>query len=275
MVYWLPIEGNVDSILAQYPQPLVALTWGKAPAFILRRAFNPDHCAALVRRFYERGLLYDPRCPDAPNTPRVDIGSSLGNLAASREKFFAHARETHALFETLFDGYDNPVKTIYDILTRLAPDKRVMVAREPDGQLYGPAIFRTYYPGVGHKPHFDSVSKRSKLFDYAVSRFQHQFSGVLCFQNAEEDDERAQCFLYQRRWTPDLQPVLEADTFHSYAAKHNVARVRIELQPGDLYFFCSEFIHEVPPAVQGDAPRIVLAVFLGMSPKDEEIFVWS
>jgi hypothetical protein len=272
---WSPLEGDADSIVARYPQPLLTLAQGDVPAFILRRAFNPDHCSSLVRRFYERGLLYDPRRPDGSSTPRVDIGTSLGHLSASREKFFAHASATHALYETLFESYDDPVKTIYDTLSRLAPGKRVMVAREPDGQLYGPAIFRTYYPGAGHGPHFDSVSKRSKLFDYAVSRFKHQFAGVLCFQNAEDDGETAQSLLYRCQWTPDLQPVLTEGRFHAHAAERNIARVRIEIQPGDLYFFFSETVHEVPPAVKGDVPRIVLAVFFGMSPEDEEIYVWS
>ena len=33
-------------------------------------------------------------------------------------------------------------------------------------------------------------------------------------------------------------------------------------------------IHEVP-AVGGDDPRIVLAVFIGYEPADPEVFVWS
>ncbi|MCZ6677838.1 MAG: hypothetical protein O7E52_11375, partial [Candidatus Poribacteria bacterium] len=155
----------------------------------------------------------------------------------------------------------------------LAPDKRVMVAHEPDGRLYGPAIFRTYYESVGHGPHFDSVAKRSKLFNYAVSRFEKQFAGVLCFQNAEADGETGQAFLYHHQWTPDMSEGWNK-SFHRYAAEHRIERIRVELEPGDFYVFCSETIHEVPP-VRGDTPRIVLAAFFAMSEDDDQIFVWS
>ena len=46
------------------------------------------------------------------------------------------------------------------------------------------------------------------------------------------------------------------------------------LDPGDLYFFNTRCIHEVP-AVQGDDPRVVLAVFIGYAEDDDEIYVWS
>ena len=49
---------------------------------------------------------------------------------------------------------------------------------------------------------------------------------------------------------------------------------KFNLNRATLYFFFSENIHEVPPVV-GEKPRIVLAAFFGMSPDDEEIFVWS
>lgn len=272
---WTPVEPDLEAILSRHSRPLNDLSEGRIPAVILQRAFKPDHCAALVKRFYQLGLLYDPRSKDSDkSTPRLDIGTSLGNREANPEAFFQHAIQTHKLFETLFNGYDNPVKLIYDTISAFAPDKRVMVACESDGRLYGPAIFRTYYEGVGHGPHFDSVSKRSKLFNYAVSRFEKQFAGVLCFQNSEDDEESGQAFLYRRQWTPDLQDYLQNGTFHQYAAAHEIERIRIELEPGDLYFFCSETIHEVPP-IRGNTPRIVLAVFFGMSKDDEEIFVWS
>ncbi|MBT6144092.1 MAG: hypothetical protein HOH74_01605, partial [Gemmatimonadetes bacterium] len=50
--------------------------------------------------------------------------------------------------------------------------------------------------------------------------------------------------------------------------------VQIHLEPGDLYFFFSENYHEVP-AVTGDRPRAVLAIFFALSADREEIYVWS
>ena len=169
-------------------------------------------------------------------------------------------------------GFDDPVAFMHKTLADLAPDKRVVVARESDGSLYGPAIFRTYYEGVGHTPHFDSVRKRTKLLDLEVSRFEKQFAAILCFQNSFQDAESGQALLYNCQWTEELSD--ELPRFREYANSQDVESVRIDLNPGDFYIFCSETIHEVPPP-KGDQPRIVLASFFAMSDTDEEIYVWA
>ena len=73
---------------------------------------------------------------------------------------------------------------MYDALSQLAPSKEVKTAREPDGRLYGPAIFRVYHRETGHGPHYDSVAKRTKAFEYQISRFKHQFAGCFVFRIA-------------------------------------------------------------------------------------------
>ena len=270
---WTPAEGSPQGILKKYPKPLNALVSGEVPAIVLRQAFNPDHCVGLVERLYERGLAYDPRQTEDSKRP-VYVGPAFVRYNADPEKFFGYAADTHELFKTLFNGYDDPVKTFYEVLSYLAPDKRVMTAREPDGRLYGPAVFRVYYADIGHGPHFDSVAKRQKLFNYEVSRFQHQLAGVMCFQNSEKEGESGEPFLYNCPWTPAVQEYITEGTFSQYVAEQGIPRIQIQLEPGDLYFFFSENIHEVPPVI-GEKPRIVLAAFFGMSPDDEEIFVWS
>jgi hypothetical protein len=271
----MPREGSAEELVTQFDsQPLMALASGEIPALILRQAFAPAHCEALLSRFRARRLLYDPHSVGDGTPHRVDIGTSFGKHRGDRAGFFQHARATHKLFETLFDGYDNPVETIYQALSVLAPDKEVKTAREPDGELYGPAIFRIYHAELGHGPHFDSVAKRSKAFDYAISRFQYQFAGVLCLQNSASAGESGEAFINNCPWTPQLQPVLASRTFPQYAAEHQIERIQVQLEPGDLYFFFSENIHEVPNIV-GDTARAVLAVFFAMSPEDDEIFVWA
>ena len=229
--------------------------------------------AGLVERLYERGLAYEPHQDEDSKRP-VYVGPAFVRYNADPEKFFGYAADTHELFKTLFNGYDDPVKTFYKMLSCLAPDKRVMTAREPDGRLYGPAVFRVYYADIGHGPHFDSVAKRQKLFNYEVSRFQHQLAGVMCFQNSEQEGESGEPFLYNCSWTPAVQEYITEGTFSQYVVEQGIPRMQIQLEPGDLYFFFSENIHEVPPVI-GEKPRIVLAAFFGMSPDDEEIFVWS
>lgn len=272
---WTPVEADLQTLRSLFPDPLRALAETQVPAFVLRRAFAPAHCQGLIQRFIAQHLMRDPRDTSGQDTrSRIDIGTSLGNLGADQERFLEHAAGTHQLFSTLFAGFGDPVETIYGALQALAGDHQVMVAREPDGRQYGPAIFRIHYSGHTYRPHIDHVVLREGRFNYAVSRYTHQFAGVLCFQNATHQGESTQAILHRCLWTPELQPHIAGNTFHQYAAEHRIANCRVDLEPGDLYFFNTRCIHEVP-AIPGDLPRIVLAVFIGYSPEIPEVFVWS
>ncbi len=138
----------------------------------------------------------------------------------------------------------------------------------------GPAIFRLYRAGKGHHPHFDSIRRREEWAHYAVSRFSHQFAGVLCLQATEPDPESGECVLHRQFWSPELQPLLTEGAFHAYVADRGIENTRVKLEAGDFYVFNPLNIHEVPP-ITGATPRIVLATFLGFSEDDEEVFVWS
>jgi hypothetical protein len=271
---WTPFEATIPEILDRHPEPLLALAHGEVPAFVLRQHYQPTHCRALMRRFYERGLLYDPHAAGDGTARRVDIGTSFGSHRADRDKFHAHSAETLKLFETLFDGYDDPVRSMYDALAKLAPDKEVKTAREPDGRLYGPAIFRVYHREMGHGPHYDSVAKRTQAFDYQISRFTHQFAAILCFQNSTKETGTGEPYLYNCPYRPELQEHLSRDKFPAYVAEQGIERAQVQLEPGDLYFFFTENVHEVP-AIIGDQPRAVLAIFFAMSSDDDEIYVWA
>ena len=272
---WQPVEGDLENLLDHFPQPLQTLARAEVPAFVLRRAYNPEHCHGLVRRFIERGLMRDPEQAVPPGSPtRVDIGTNLGGHGHDPDAFFARSAETNLFFQHLFDGYDNPIATIYETLSRLAPGKTVRTAREPDGRLYGPAIFRVHYESHAYRPHLDHVTLREKRFDFDVTRFGHQFAGVICIQNAVACGPGPQAILHQCLWTPEVDPYIRDETFPEYVAAHDVQNCRVELEEGDLYFFNTRCIHEVPP-VPGERPRVVLAVFIGYSDDDDEVFVWS
>lgn len=272
---WNPVGPDVQSVLAQLPDPLLALSKAEIPAIVLRQAFDPGQCQALLRRFVQWGLMRDPADKSsADKRTRIDIGSSLGNRGHDKESFLSHAAATHGLFNHLFQPFDDPVERLYSTLQALAKDKKVQVAHEADGRQYGPAIFRIHYETHSYKPHFDHVTLREKRFDYAVSRFEHQFAGILCLQNASQGGRTAQTILYRSVWTPEVQAHLDAETFHDYAAANHIEQYRVELAPGDLYFFNSRCIHEIPP-LDGNDPRAVLAVFIGYSPEDNDIYVWS
>ncbi|MEM7132516.1 MAG: hypothetical protein AAF702_39805 [Chloroflexota bacterium] len=272
---WSPAEPNLETVLSTYSDPLRSLAKAEIPAIVLRQAYDPAQCPKLLQRFMNWGLMRDPMdAASADKRTRIDIGTSLGNKGHNQERFLSHAAATHDLFRVLFSGFDDPVETMYDALRRLALDKEVKVAQESDGRQYGPAIFRIHYESHSYKPHIDHVSLREKRFDYAVTRFEHQFAGILCLQNASQQGRSAQTILHQCLWTEEIQPHIAAETFPNYAAANSVGNYRIDLAPGDLYFFNTRCIHEIP-ALEGDDPRAVLAVFIGYSEEDEEIYVWS
>jgi hypothetical protein len=306
---WRIVEPDLDSILREHPRPLDELAAGEIPAVVLRGAFPSAKCEALVRRLIEEGLLYDPRLPIPPQfleaaipegyyregkksepafaweekkaagKTRIDVGTSLGYRGSDKEAFLAHSAQTNALFARLFGDGDNPIRLLYQTLERLSRDQRVMTAREPDGREYGAAIIRAHYGGYTYKPHFDSVRLREKREDYAVHQFEHQFAGVLVLQNTQPGDAAAPAtgtggILYRCLWTPDVDLHLKNETFHAYVRSSGIENVEVRLEPGDLYFFNTRAIHEVP-GVAGELPRIVLATFIGYSRGREEIFVWS
>ena len=272
---WLPAEPDQATILDQYPNPIQALAEAKIPALMLRQAYDPAQCTELVKRFTQWGLMRNPQDPNsADQRARIDIGTSLGNRGTDKADFLDHAVATHDLFAHLFDGFDNPVTTLYNALSAMAPGKAVQTAREADGRLYGPAIFRIHYTTHSYIPHIDSVRLREKRTNYSVYRFEHQFAGILCLQNALHGERSAQTIVHNCLWDEEIQPHLANGTFHNFAKANEIDQYRVDLAPGDLYFFNTRCIHEIPP-LDGNNPRIVLAVFIGYSPDDPEVYVWA
>ena len=272
---WQPLEADAETIAGRYDQPLMALVEGKVPALVIRGAYPPADCVELMTRFRERGYFTQDtvgRESQLSGGPYLDLGTSLGRVGANPDEFFAHAKRTHALFAQLFDGLADPVETVYRNFTLLAAGKLVKTATEADGRRYGPAIFRIYHAQEGHKPHFDSVRRRgSGREKYAVARFSHQFAGILCVQKGTVGGEAR---IYRARGEGEAEEAVQKQAFEAYANARNLPRAQVELDPGDLYFFYTENIHEVPQVVR-EQTRVVLAAFMGMSPDDDEIFVWS
>ena len=57
---WTPAGPDIQAVLARYPDPLGALAEARIPAIVLRQAYAPAHCAGLIRRFIDRGLMLSP-----------------------------------------------------------------------------------------------------------------------------------------------------------------------------------------------------------------------
>jgi len=293
---WQPLEVTSQNELAAEANPILDLARGDCPAVVFRGAFAPDECASLARYLIDEELIYDSTNtlvaekalsagvtdkwtglnlnPDGTPRRRIDIGTSLGNLGGDQEHFLTDAAETHRLFERLFADRPDPIRVIYDRLQEIAPGKRVVTAYEPDGRKYGPAIFRVHYGGYAYGPHFDSVHNREKRTDYAVYKYQTQLAGVLCVQNTTLNGVTAQGIIHRQFWNEEVDPWMASGRFPEYAEQHQVASVQVDLEPGDLYFFNTGLIHEVP-GVPGDLPRIVLATFIGYSEDEDEVMVWS
>ena len=266
---WAPLEGSIEEILAVESRPFPALAEQRLAAAVVRGGYPVESCRRTVDRLYTEGGI-----EERPDGAYDAVGTSLVNRGADPEAFFAHAQETHVLYERLFREIDNPVDYVYRTLQALAPDRQVKVARQADGRLYGPGIFRLYPTGKGHVPHFDSLRLREQWDHYAAARFQHQFAAVLCVQDTASDDPTGEARIYRQFWSPKLQPILDAEQFPAYAEEHHIPHAEVRLRAGDFYVFHPRNIHEVPLIV-GRQPRVVFATFLGFSEDDPEVFVWS
>lgn len=286
---WPLLEGTIKQIRAQCPDPMGDLAAGRVGAMVVRGVLSPSACERIVSRLYERELvpgLPQPgeAIPDKPAVERVDVGASLGNLGNDPATFFAKADEANRLYATLFGGLSDPICTLYETLTSLAPGKQAVTAYEDDGRRYGPAIIRCHLPHFGYPPHVDSVRRRQKFTNYAVHRFPHQLAGLLLLQSPQKIGGARDSTIFQWEWTPEAERAagvtlgnpgaMDPEAFHGMARRDGIASVDVGLKAGDLYFFSSEHVHEVP-GFTGHRPRIVLATFFGFDPDREEIFVWS
>ena len=273
---WVPFEGTVDEILYHFPEPLHALAAQQIPALVLRGVFDSDHCAGLMSRFEERGWFDEGSVgveSQLSGGPYLDLGTSLGRVGANPAEFFAHAERTHELFSTLFEGYANPVQLIYQKLAELAPSKEVRTARQ-HGREFGPAIFRIYHGGEGHHPHVDSIAKRADPPPYVVTKFDYQFAGILCMQSHSENSASGEPIIYRTGITPEWESKQQMKNFAERAVELGIPSAQVCLAPGDLYFFFTENVHEIPMVSRG-RPRVVLAIFAAMSKEKREIAVWS
>ncbi|MBS01638.1 MAG: hypothetical protein CMQ24_02875 [Gammaproteobacteria bacterium] len=302
MAEWQILEPDVDTVLGNCADPFQALAAGTIPGIVVRNAYDAASCQTVIKRFVEDDLIPDPARPDTildgdyqtvghfrsddgANRPlRIDIGTSLVNKTRlnadfedpnrNREAFLEHSEGTYALFERLFDGLDDPIACLYDTLRRLACGRIVQPAEEPDGRRYGPAIFRVHYAGQTYAPHINHVRRYDKLTEFAVTRFEYQFAGLICFQNPAATSDSPHATIHDCDWDEGIEERIQAGTYRSYAAQQGVREARIVVEPGDFYLFNSGLIHEVGP-VTGDDARIVLATFIGYSPGDREVFVWA
>jgi hypothetical protein len=201
-------------------------------------------------------------------------------------------------------GITDPVQVLYDCCDKLTggqrSKQRVMVAQEPDGRQYGPAIFRVHYGGHDYQPHINHVgqsprarelhalaTKGGNVPDYAAFRFDHQLAALICIQhttvrldssktlNGTPTTATPQAVIHRLRPNEGSQQSLAAGTFGAYLDDNGIPSATLEVEPGDFYIFNSGLLHEVPIVPSGGAARIVLATFIGYSEDDPEIFVWA
>jgi hypothetical protein len=240
----------------------------------------------------------------AASAERMDIGCALGNLGGDPGAFFADAERWQTVYKTLFVGLPTqPIELMYSALAALAGGrKHVRTAHEARGT-YCPAIYRSHMPNYGYAPHIDSVRSREKRTEYAVYRFDTQLGGILLVQAPKRvalagegrtpgytppSSDYHDTIMYQAPCTrPDVASFLEAqeqnmigggmlstDAFRAFAKQVGLPAAPIDLVPGDMYFFKSDSLHEVP-GFSGSLARIVQATFIGYSEGDDEIMVWS
>ena len=90
-----------------------------------------------------------------------------------------------------------------------------------------------------------------------MTRFEQQFAEVLCLQNALAQAGRVpQAILHRHLWMEEMGRHPAEDDFRKLAANPQIENHQVDLGGGDQV-------------------RVVLAVFIGYSEDDDEVFVWS
>ena len=231
------------------------------------------------------------------------------------QAFFDDVPKTRALFAEAFgrQPFADPIAVMYHALTALSlGEKRAVVAREPDGREYGPAIVRCHKAHGGIDLHFDSSKWREQRTEMAVAQFETQLGAILVLQAPEKlgptpGDEYSDNVMYNidgrelgesialseeprtSSTARDFGGVKQAQqagaqasqlnkvdlgAFDRYCEARGSRRSPLSLDTGDLYVFKSDDVHTVP-GFAGDRLRVVLAAFVGFSAAREEMFVWS
>ena len=299
---WKPLILDTESVTTGHGNAIHQLAKVDIPAVIVRHAYPETSCQVLLDRLFERQLFegfeeYGSSNMESSKIERFDLGTSLGNLFNQPEHFFEHSANTNNIYETLFDGLINPINVLYEWLTKLAVDKSVMTTREPDGRKYGATIFRCHMPNWGYPPHMDSVRNMgssitasiNQRMRYAVYRFTRQLGGVLLLQSPETQFSSCDSVMYRCEWGDEIEAMMETvnlglnerkarmvnvDKFNDYISSNAISTYEVSLSPGDLYFFRADCPHSIP-RFSGAKPRITMATFIGYSPEDPDVFVWS
>ena len=299
---WNPVILDPESVTTDCGNAIHRLAAGDVPAIIVRRAYPEDACQKLLGRLFERQLFegfeeFGRSNMESSKIERFDLGTSLGNLFSQPQTFFEHSANTNMLYETLFDGLINPIQVLYDWLARMAADKSVKTACEPDGRKYGAAIFRCHMPNWGYPPHMDSVRNMgssitasiNQSMQYPVYRFERQVCWVLLLQSPEAGSASCDSVMYRCEWGKEIEAMMETvdlglnekkarmvniKQFDSYVRSNNISTYEVRLSPGDLYFFRADCPHAIPKFL-GKKPRITMATFNGYSLDQPDVFVWS
>ena len=295
---WAPIEIRAEEVAeagAAGLDAVHAVATSAAPAAIVRGACSENECRELLSRLFERKLFvgyeeHGRNLTGKSPVERFDIGTSLGNFGGNSDEFFARARETNALYEDLFDGVLNPVELLYGYLTRLSNGKQVNIAHEPDGRLYGPAIFRCHMPRWGYPPHVDSVRNRELRVDFAVHRFAYQLGGILLLQSPEEEKGYRDSVLYKCPWTQEVAGMMEIHylgldepeaamlntrRFEEYVKSRSMPQYEMRLAPGDLYFFRADQAAPHPGLRRYSAAHHPRDLHRLLARRPPRIMVWS
>ena len=262
-----------DRVVQDYPNILEELATLKWAALVVRGFYSPEHRREVVTRIENdrEGLVAIKEFSNAAGERlRLrNIGPGLGQYVNDREGFFRESRLADAKFERLYAGLPDPREMLRDLLGRLLPGRRVMVAEE-DGVPYGDAVIRMMTEGDPSALHRDSAMNYFK--GWMVSQFPTQFSALVSFQMPDSGGDLS---VFKQRWEPE-DDVRRAEGTTGYAdsvvAGSDVCTFRPE--EGDLYIFHPEIFHDIGPVV-GSRDRINQGIFIATSPTDNRVVTWG
>ncbi len=270
---WEAVVTTPSRVVEDYPDVLHEMANLKYGAVIIRGFYAKEHCREVIARIEQDSDRFvttkEYVNAEGAKIALRYIGPGLGQYVNDREGFFRESRIADAKFELLYRGLPDPRAMVREMIGRLLPERRVIVAHE-EGVPYGDAVIRMMLDGDESALHRDSAMTYFK--GWMVSQFPTQFSSLVCFQMPESGGELS---VFKRRWTPeDDERRPKGTTGYTASVVAGAEVCTIRPQEGDLYIFHPEVFHDIA-ASHGARARVNQGIFIAASPHDSRVVTWG
>ena len=238
---------------------------GDIPAIIIQNFYNTKDCQLIVDR------INDHTVNNFQNGKLNHIGPFLMAYKTKKEKYFKDAKGAKNTFEEIFNGMENPLTIIQNMINTTMPYYSLFLATDLQGNDYSPYVIRIHGKGKLISIHRDNVQHEGKEFH--VSRIDQQLSCVLHLQESEHGGELV---IYKKQWKVKDEKFRNIDFGYSsdVIPSSSESCIVLKLETGDLVIINPNHYHEVKE-ITGEIPRVSLGMFLGFFKKEDKMLAWA